>query len=298
MKKFYFALFAVAMVFAGCDTSKIKLNVNTNYFNFESDGTPINTPTIKLTSSHPWILSSNREWCVPDVTSGDKGTTKINITVEEHVGIDDRNAQIFISVEDEVITVFVIQKGSKLDVFQEITDQAFLDYCKEFDTDGDGKLSKVEAKAVTKIDIPDMGISSLAGIEYFTSLEEVDCSGNRVWSLDLSNSPALRKFVASGNLLSDLNLSGCSALSYVDIAHNKLSSVDLSGNGELTTLICNDNRLAEIDISNNEKLTDMLLCTGNEALRTVYVWQGFNIEDPQQTIAVIERDAWTEFVIK
>ena len=55
-----------------------------------------------------------------------------------------------------------------------------------FDPAGKGYLSAEELAAVTSIDCSCMGIESLKGIEFFSNLESLDCSGNRLLSLDLS----------------------------------------------------------------------------------------------------------------
>ena len=85
-------------------------------------------------------------------------------------------------------------------------------------------------------------LTSLKGIEYFTSLEYLDCSYNKLTSLNISNNTAL----------TDLNCS-----------FNSLTSLDVGNNMALATLWCNDNSLISLDISNNTALID-LYCTYNE----------------------------------
>ena len=54
------------------------------------------------------------------------------------------------------------------------------------DDDGDGQLSSGEADIVTGVFVPDMDIATLAGLEYFPNLAELDASGNALTGLDLS----------------------------------------------------------------------------------------------------------------
>ena len=71
-------------------------------------------------------------------------------------------------------------------------DENFREYVKSsFDKDGDGVLSAEEIAAVTKIDVYDMGISDLTGIEYFTDLAFLNCNKNNLTALDVSNNTAL-----------------------------------------------------------------------------------------------------------
>jgi hypothetical protein len=72
------------------------------------------------------------------------------------------------------------------------TDATFLTWVKSnCDTDKDGKLSDAELAAVTKMNVMSMGIGSLKGIEYFTSLQELYCNLNDLRSLDLSGNTEL-----------------------------------------------------------------------------------------------------------
>ena len=70
-------------------------------------------------------------------------------------------------------------------------DAAFRSYVKgTFDTDGNGKLSPAEISLVTYIDVCDMGISSLKGVEYFTKLLHMYCDYNNLTSLGVSKNTA------------------------------------------------------------------------------------------------------------
>lgn len=91
--------------------------------------------------------------------------------------------------------------------------------------------------------------SSLAGLEYFTSLETLICTNKRLTSLDLSANTALQVLVCSGNMLTSLDLSANTALQELYCWNNRLESLDLSRNTALHTLDCSDNMLTELDVS-------------------------------------------------
>ena len=55
-----------------------------------------------------------------------------------------------------------------------------------FDKDGDGEISLTEALTITKVLCPQKGIKSIAGIEYLSNLEVLDCSRNEVENIDIS----------------------------------------------------------------------------------------------------------------
>ena len=130
---------------------------------------------------------------------------------------------------------------------------------REFDTDGDGEISYEEAEAVEEINISASlsRIESLAGIEYFTSLKTLDCSYNRIESLDLSNNTALTSVNASNNYLTSLNVTGCRSLVSLDCSSNDLSALDVSTLISLETLDFSDNKIAGLNVSKNTALKSL-----------------------------------------
>ena len=102
----------------------------------------------------------------------------------------------------------------------------------EIDKNTDGVLSADEIGSVTYIGIGDMGISKLNGIEYFTSLTELDCSFNKIKKLDLSKNKKLVSLDCHGNKMTGLTLPA-SNMTYLDCSMNKLSKLDLNGNAKL-----------------------------------------------------------------
>ncbi len=117
------------------------------------------------------------------------------------------------------------------------------------DTDGDGFLSDEEIARVTQIYITRKGIASLEGIEYFTALKYLDCSFNKLTSLDVSKNTALETLECIFNRLISLNVSGDTALKRLTCAFNKLLCLDVSKNAALEDLSCYYNRFTEVDVS-------------------------------------------------
>lgn len=111
----------------------------------------------------------------------------------------------------------------------------------------DGKLSKAERDAVTKISITNTNCTDLTGIAYFTNLTELNCYHNQLTTLDVSKNAKLSALRCNNNGMVELNLG--------DITH-------------LTLLECNDNNLTELDVSKNPYLEE-LQCRENKLRRLV-----------------------------
>ena len=90
-----------------------------------------------------------------------------------------------------------------------------------FDTNGDGTLSDEELANVTEIWCDGKSISSLEGIENFTSLTKLYCYSNNLEYLDVSYNTNLT------NLF---------------VWNNQLSCLDVSKNTALRVLYCEENR--------------------------------------------------------
>ena len=136
-------------------------------------------------------------------------------------------------------------------------DETFRNYVKTLAAD-DSKLSKDELSAVTDIDVANMGISSLKGIEHFTALKKLYCGTNSITSLDLSHNTALTELGCSKNSLSELDVSHNTALTYLECNDNSLTKLDVSSNTALTTLNCSFNdKLSSLNVSGNDKLESL-----------------------------------------
>ena len=148
-------------------------------------------------------------------------------------------------------------------------------------TISDAKLAEVK-----KIDVNNMDISSLQGIEYFTELTQLDCKhnlltsldvsyntkltwlycdNNQLTSLDLKWNPQLIMLTCDNNKLTSLDISRNTNLAILECANNQLTSLDISKNTNLANLDCYTNKLTSLDVSNNSKLIQ-LICSNNQLL--------------------------------
>ena len=148
----------------------------------------------------------------------------------------------------------------------------------------DGVITDEELATVTSIDVSNMNIKSLKGIEYFTALQHLECDNNQLTeldlskntkltflncyknqlsSLDLSKNTLLSDIDCSDNQLTSVNLSGCKNLVEVGFSNNQLTSLDLSGCKDLVEFGCHDNQLSSLNLSGCTSL-DRLNCYNNQ----------------------------------
>lgn len=128
----------------------------------------------------------------------------------------------------------------------------------------------------TSLSFSEGTISDLTGIEHFTALTQLTCSGNRLTTLDLSHNTALTSLECSANSLTELDLSHNTALTNLACGHNQLTSLDVSNNPDLYRIFCYGNQLTALDISNNPALF-WLDCSNNK-LSTIKIDPATNTE--------------------
>ncbi|TCK68753.1 putative secreted protein (Por secretion system target) [Winogradskyella wandonensis] len=154
-----------------------------------------------------------------------------------------------------------------------ITDPVFEQKLIDFGYDNviDGQVLTANIELVQTLNVSDEGISDLTGIRDFKSLVELDCSGNFLDDLDVSNMVNLERLNCSSNffLTNDindtnglLNTTGTIALLELFCAGNNLSNLDTSLNENLQVLDCADNNITNLNVSNNLALV-RLNCSNN-----------------------------------
>ncbi|MBR0035464.1 MAG: hypothetical protein IJP54_07285, partial [Synergistaceae bacterium] len=144
-------------------------------------------------------------------------------------------------------------------------DEIFREYVStDLDLDHDGVLSDEEIAAVTGIDVTGLGIKSLKGIEYFTALKELICSGNQLTELDVSSNTLLTGLACDNNQIVSLDLSSNVSLDKLYCSDNQLASLTFGDTPtDLQEIICSGNQLTELDVSSNTKLSG-LDCSNNQ----------------------------------
>ncbi len=118
-------------------------------------------------------------------------------------------------------------------------------------------------KALTHLSVRFIGLNNLEFLKNNHSLIGLNCEGNELTNLDLSNFPSLTYLNCESNQLTDLDLSNNKALTNLNCSVNELTELDLSNNKALTYLNCESNQLTNLNLSVN-KLLNHLSCRDNK----------------------------------
>lgn len=151
----------------------------------------------------------------------------------------------------------------------------------------DGKLSKAERDAVTKISITNTNCTDLTGIAYFANLTELNCYHNQLTTLDVSKNAKLRILKCYNNGMEKLNLGDITHLTLLNCDDNNLTELDVSKNPDLEDLECRENKLRRVVIGKKYRLT-MLYLMDNQltSLDLNGKWEIWNFDYAVQSYAI------------
>ncbi len=128
-------------------------------------------------------------------------------------------------------------------------DSTFRAQVSEFDQNGDGLLEDKEIEDIRTIECLNMGISSVQGVEYLTSLDFINFAENKVKKADFSKNPVLHTVIAYNNGLTSLNVSKNKNLHVLTLGGNRLKTIKLPNAEYLGWLDLSGNLITKLDIS-------------------------------------------------
>ena len=217
-------------------------------------------------------------WYAVDPAAGMAGEATIAVRVGENTTGAQREGAFRIVCGSAAVefTVRQFAEDTPDNPYVTIPDEKFRAYLLEhFDTDGDLKLSKEEAAAITELVCEQMDIASLKGIEHMPNLAVLDVSYNKIPdALAVEGYGKLTRLDCDHNPLTSLSVKGCKALRelkandcfYQDEygkAIYTLAAIDLTGCGALETLNIEDNSIAVLDLHDCVSLRE-IRCAYND----------------------------------
>jgi Leucine-rich repeat (LRR) protein len=167
-------------------------------------------------------------------------------------------------------------------------DENFRNYLLDQTYGTDALLTQEEIDGITYLDLQEMGINSLVGIQNLTALTFLNCSKNNLDNSDvdwinylknlkelwISNNPRITGFNGALNSklekiyceecsLETLNVNGNTKLRNLLCSNNQLTTIEgLATLTELRSLVCDGNQFSTLDVRNSPFLTD-LYCSKN-----------------------------------
>ena len=206
----------------------------------------------------------------------------LSFLIAEYTGDSQRECDIVFKEVggDSKDTIHIVQYH---DTEVEFEDAEFGRYCLEhFDDDGDGRIIGREVRNIREMNVSELGLTSLSGIEAFENLEVLYCSDNELSSLDLRQNKKLKDLNCRNNPLisldvsgftslqslachtTSLNASGCTSLQ--DLSFNTLSvvNINLSGCTNLKMDFLNgasfmNGKLETLDVSDCPGVQNMII---------------------------------------
>jgi Leucine-rich repeat (LRR) protein len=125
-------------------------------------------------------------------------------------------------------------------------------------TNADAEIQVSEANAYSgTINVSNLNISDLTGINSFTSINHLFCANNQLTNLDVSSLSNLITLNCSFNLLTSLNLSNNLFIDDLNCGYNQIQVLDVSMLGNLHYLECTSNQLTSLNLSNSNALIDL-----------------------------------------
>jgi len=110
------------------------------------------------------------------------------------------------------------------------------------------------AASIDLLDLDNIELKTIEGIEAFTSLSWFSCSGNDLSELNLSTNFELYELTCDNNNLRHIDLSSNVKLTSLDCRRNPIGNLNLESNIILESLSCGDCSLTNLDVSSNKKL--------------------------------------------
>ena len=283
MKQLYLLPLLAILALTGCkkdDDASRPGNLTIEQTEYTLDAAEERTATVAFTAAADWTLSvvyddaeSSANWLSVTPMSGTAGEQTVELSATRNFRASARTAYADLACGEQSVRLTVTQTAASGDT--DFTAQFDPDFAKELQKQGiiadAGNITPEDMEkiaAITSLDVAGSydnpgTLTSLRGIEYFESLEELFCLYNQLTALDVSRNTALTYLDCDDNLLPSLDVSRNTALTTLYCSDNQLPSLDVSQNTALKTLFCHVNQLTSLNVSVNTKLT-RLSCAENE----------------------------------
>ena len=154
-------------------------------------------------------------------------------------------------------------------------------------------------EAILTLDISNLGITDLTGVEDFTALQELNCSSNALGTLDIRNNSNLTSLNCASNTLTTLDILNNSNLITLNVSGNSLTELNVINNSLLESVNINTNNITILNLSFHPVLNEVY--AENNALQMLNIKNGNNtnfvgfsaIGNPSLTCIQVDDSAWS-----
>ena len=150
----------------------------------------------------------------------------------------------------------------------------------EIDVNKNGKIEKNEAEIVKNLNLMELHLTNIDGIQIFRNLEYLSLTindiekfrlkdfpnleklyvaRNKLKVLEISNMPKLKEFACGLNELEKIKIINCPNIESLNFMDNKIADIDLKDFAKLKYLSADHNKLTKIDFSKNPELIQFLI---------------------------------------
>lgn len=271
----YLFLATLLFVLSSCDKDDEPSIVQTLEFGTEllsADATG-GLLSVEVRADMPYeiVMPQDADWLklMKDIqnTQSEATSSTLSFEVEKNMEESSRTTTVIIRAIEGINadTLHISQSGlsDKTDITAEFNPEFVAILQQKGYIDNVHHITFADVKDITEVNVMGAELTSLGGIEYFSSLTALFCDDNQLTSLNMEYNASLKYLFCSGNQLPSLNISRNAALETLECNDNQLTSLDVSQNKGLEMLNCIRNRLTSLDISHNVAITH-LACSENQ----------------------------------
>ncbi|CAM1354614.1 T9SS type A sorting domain-containing protein [Tenacibaculum insulae] len=242
---------------SGNGMSNLNISNNTNLEHFTAGNNNLSVLNLSTHVNLIEIVINNNDLAILNVKNGNNNNVT-NFNATENPGL------VCIEVDNEAYSTTNWTNIDAASTFTETSceltyipddnfEQALIDLGIVSNTVIDDYVLTSEIETVESLIIGARSISNLTGIEDFAALKDFNIGNSNVSTIDMSSNLALQSLQCNGNPLTSLNISQNNALTLLRANQTSLSEIDASNNTALTS----------INVSNCPNLTQLNIQNGN-----------------------------------
>lgn len=238
--------------------SGIDLRNNSQIYNLETSGNPLNTIDVSKISELKYFYCLDNNLSSLDVSKNLK-LQRLNVSKNplQTIDVSALSDLTSFTCDECSLSYLDVSNNTKLDWLS-----CYGNKLKELDLTYNPNLTSLQ---------PCMNELTSVNISNCSKLTSINIWSNKLTSLDVTNCPELDYCNCSKNLIKSLDFSKCEKINEISCGTNNLSLLKVGNSGNLEVLGCENNNLTSLDISQNTGIR--YLDARSNPLNTLYTYQ-------------------------